>query len=142
MDKIKTVFSILNYNIDSDEDLFNIKIEADRLKDTNLINKFYKSIPDFKKDYKSNSLTCLHKNSLNKQKFPAVNFIRQILKCNNYKFQGFYIPCGYNKQTGKKILKRYYKIVKLEHNNEYVDTVNQNNKEIKPIFINSIKIKL
>ena len=113
MEKIKRIFSIFNYTIETEEDLFNINIDSNTLKDPSLITQLYKSIPDFKKNYNSNSLTCLHKNSLDKQKFPAVNFIRQILKCHNYKFQGYYIAQGYNKQTGKKILKRYYKIVKI-----------------------------
>ena len=89
--------------------------DSDTLKDKNLIDKLYSLQDKFKSDYNSSSLTCLHKNSINKQKFPAINFIRQILKCNNYKLYGFYISNGYNKQNGgKKNLKRYYKIKEIE----------------------------
>ena len=130
MENIKSIFSILGYTIDNEDKLFSITIDADSLKDPSLIMKLYDSIPDFKQKYKSNSLTCLHQNSLDKQKFPAVNFIRQILKCNNYKFHGYYVPMGYNKQTGQKILKRCYKIINLP------------SPPPSPIYLKSLTIKL
>ena len=41
-------------------------------------------------------LTCLHKNSLEKQKFPALNMIRQICKCNHLKVYPFVICKGFD----------------------------------------------
>lgn len=128
MEKIKRIFSILNYTVENEDDLLNLNIDSNILKNQSLIQELYNCIPDFKKKYKSNALTCLHKNSLDKQKFPAVNFIRQILKCNNYKLEGYYVSLGYNKQNGKKILKRFYKITKL-------DNVPQSPKHLKPFVV-------
>ena len=59
-------------------------------------------------------LNCLHKNSLSKQRYPAVNMLRQILKCNNIKLKPFNVCQGYNKSTGNKIVKRFYKIMTME----------------------------
>ena len=69
-------------------------------------------------------LTCLHKNSKDKQTFPEINFIRQILKCNKLKLKGRYICMGNNKITGKKILKRIYEINEIKDISEeqIVDT--------------------
>ena len=114
-DLLKELFSILGHKIETDNDLLNITFDSDSLKDVQLIDKLYSFQDRFKSNYNSSSLTCLHKNSLNKQKFPAINFIRQILKCNNYKLYGFYVSNGYSKQHGgKKNLKRYYKVKKIE----------------------------
>ena len=49
-------------------------------------------------------------NSLNKQKFPAVNMLRQICKCNGLKVYPFIVSKGYDKTNGRKIIERYYKI--------------------------------
>ena len=45
-----------------------------------------------------------HKNSLEKQKFPTINMIRQILKCNELKLQPYIVCKGYDKITKEKIL--------------------------------------
>ena len=109
------LFIILGCDPEKQENILDVTFDSDTLKDKNLIDKLYSLQDKFKSDYNSSSLTCLHKNSINKQKFPAINFIRQILKCNNYKLYGFYISNGYNKQNGgKKNLKRYYKIKEIE----------------------------
>ena len=111
---IKDMFKIYDITCDTEEDLYNIKIDLETLKDKEKIKELKKLIPKLKQfNYNSNSLNCLHKNSLEKQKFPAINFFRQILKCNNYKLKGYYISIGYDKKNGRKILKRLYKIITL-----------------------------
>ena len=54
-------------------------------------------------DYSSEYLNCLHDNSIYKQKFPAINLIRQILKCNYLKLTPKIISNGYEKLSGKKV---------------------------------------
>ena len=59
--------------------------------------------------YKSSKLTCLHKNSTNKQKFPIINFVRQVLKCNGLQWSMAdpdyaYIKAILNRRT------RFYKL--------------------------------
>jgi hypothetical protein len=109
----KDIFEIFDIDCNNENDLLNITLDFDCLKNQDTINKLYNMIPKYKEMYNSNFLTCLHTNSTNKQKLPAVNFIRQILKCNNYKLVGYYISLGYNKSTGHKQLKRLYKIIPL-----------------------------
>ena len=106
------IFKIFNIDCNNEEDLLNITLDMDILKDYKIIDKLILLIPKYKKSYNSNFLTCLHSNSSEKQKLPAINFIRQLLKCNKYKLKGYYICQGYNKATGKKNLKRLYKITK------------------------------
>lgn len=108
------MFNELGYIIKTEQDLFGLSIPVEKLKDPELIKKFYSIIPKVKSKYKSTSLTCLHKNGVSKQKFPAINFIRQILKCNGYLLNGYYICNGYNKQNGAKLLNRFYNIKILD----------------------------
>ena len=89
-------------------------IEQTQLKNFELDKTCFCYVNELKKFYKSNMLNCLHKNSLSKQKYPAVNMLRQILKCNNIKLKPFNICNGYNKSTGNKIVKRFYKIITME----------------------------
>ena len=104
----------LDSNINNLDDLFSLTISQDKLKDKELINKLYEKIDDLKIFYNSNMLTCLHKNSLHKQKFPALNMLRQICKCNGLKVYPFVISRGYDKVSGRKIIDRYYKITPIE----------------------------
>ena len=104
------IFGILGYDVDNIDDILDITLAQEDLKKQNLIHKLHILIDNLKHEYKSEMLTCLHKNSLEKQKFPAVNMIRQICKCNNLKVYPFVICKGYNKNTGQKITERFYKI--------------------------------
>jgi len=104
----------LDFNVKNLDDLFSLTISQDKLKDKELINKLYEKIDDLKIFYNSNMLTCLHKNSLHKQKFPALNMLRQICKCNGLKMYPFVISRGYDKVSGRKIIDRYYKITPIE----------------------------
>lgn len=68
--------------------------------------------------YKSGKLTSLHKNNETQQKFPGINMVRQVLKCNGYKLTPYVVSLGYDQDTGKKLTKRYFNIHKIE-NSEY-----------------------
>ena len=102
------LFRFLGSNISKKEDIFNKNIKQDILKNKKVINYFYNMIPNLKKYYNSDMLNCLHKNSLDKQKFPAVNMLRQTLKCNNIKMTPLVVCKGYDKTNGKKIVERSY----------------------------------
>ena len=91
----------LDFNVKNLDDLFSLTISQDKLKDKELINKLYEKIDDLKIFYNSNMLTCLHKNSLHKQKISALNMLRQICKCNGLKMYPFVIR-GYDKVSGRK----------------------------------------
>ena len=109
---IKELFKIIDKNLENKE-ISEIIIEQEQLKQREIILKFRELIPKLKKYYNSEMLNCLHKNSLSKQKFPAVNMLRQILKCNNYKLKPFIVCNGYDKSNGKKIIVRKYSIIKI-----------------------------
>lgn len=119
------IFNFMNINIKEKKDLYDIRIYHEELKNGNLIIFFYSLIPTLKKNYYSHKLTCLHKNSIEKQKFPGINLLRQILKCNNLKLKPKTLSKGYNRSNGKKIIERYFIIEDLKENNE-----NKENKEI------------
>ena len=104
------LFNILGYEATTIDELFDITLSQDDLKSKELIDKLYIMIANLKNEYKSQKLTCLHRNSIDKQKFPALNMIRQICKCNSLKVSPFIICKGYDKSTGKKITERYYSI--------------------------------
>jgi hypothetical protein len=111
---IKEIFSIIKYDIYSYEDLNNLSLSNSYLRNKEFNEKIVDMIPKLKKKYKSHNLTCLHKNSLDKQKFPTINMIRQILKCNDLKLYPYTVCKGYDKITKQKILERYFIIKEIE----------------------------
>lgn len=113
-DLIKEIFSIINYKIECKEELFDLLISQIYLRSDEFKYKLNTLIPKLKKKYNSHKLTCLHKNSLDKQQFPSINLIRQILKCNKLKLKPKIICKGYCKITNKKIFERNFIIVQLD----------------------------
>ena len=108
------IFALFGYNFFKNrEDFIDISLSYELLRDPKLIDILYQQIPNLKKFYKSSKLTCLHKNSTTNQKFPGVNMVRQILKCNKLKLKPMENCRGYNKATGKKIIERYYQIKEI-----------------------------
>ena len=111
------IFALLGYEFfKTREDFIDISLSYESLREPKLIDTLYQQIPKLKTFYKSSKLTCLHKNSTSNQKFPGVNMVRQILKCNNLKLKPMLICRGYNKVTGKKIIERYYQIQDISNN--------------------------
>lgn len=113
IENLKKIFKILNIDISEISDLENIEISRDLLLTKNINIELNKLLDECKNFYKSSKLTCLHNNKEDKQKFPAVNLLRQILKCNNLKLTPKIISLGYSKISGKKLIKRTYIIKKI-----------------------------
>ena len=114
-DIIVTLFQLLQIDIQKEEDLFKLMIPQENLKTPEAIVSFSNDkMKEFIKkcDYSSEYLNCLHEESRTKQKFPAVNMVRQILRCNKYHLYPHVICRGYT-SNGKKIRERYYCIRKL-----------------------------
>ena len=63
-----------------------------------------------KSHYHSDMLSCLHSNSDKKQRFPAVCMVRQLLRANGMSMRPKLESMGYDRKTGKKLVKRYYVI--------------------------------
>ena len=101
----------LSYN--NIEELENVRIRRDKLLNNELYEKVKKDIMSMKKIVSSSSYTCLQKNPEKKQKWPLVNFMRQIFKYLNYKMLPVRVCDGYT-NDGKKKYIRYYQIKKIE----------------------------
>ena len=113
--KVNELTPNLFMNRNSAKDLYMIRIYHETLKNKKLIEYFNNFVPELKEGkYMSHKLTCLHKNSLEKQKFPGINLLRQILKCNKLKLSPKLMYKGYNRITGKKIVERYFTIEDLQ----------------------------
>lgn len=117
VNSIFKLFNLMGYEIKSLEELETITLNHKSLQSPELIHKLIKFKSELKKIYDSHILTCLHSNSKIKQKFPAINMVRQILKCNGYKLKPKVISHGYNPITKNKILERFFTIEKLDTTN-------------------------
>jgi len=106
------IFKILNYDVDQLEELTSITIQRDLLKGKKITEKILELVPELREVYNSAYLTCLHDNSIYKQKFPVINLVRQILKCNFFLMTPKVVSNGYEKVTGKKIVTRIFVIEK------------------------------
>ena len=111
---IKDIFNIIEKPITCETDLVNMTLNQKYLCSEKFKENIITMIPKLKHKYKSHKLTCLHNNSLDKQKFPTINMIRQILKCNNLKLEPYVVCNGYEKNTNHKICERFFLIKKLE----------------------------
>lgn len=110
---IQEIFFVIKKDINRREDLLNLSLNHKYLRNEEFKSEIIDLIPKLKKKYKSHNLTCLHSNSLDKQKFPVINMIRQILKCNKLRLEPYTICKGYNKATKNKEFERYYIIKEL-----------------------------
>ena len=115
---IKDMLKVMFIEFDTLDDLEGKVIERDVLLMEN-VSKHLLSFQDKIKEsgYKTGTLTSLHKNNNSKQKWPEVNILRQLLKCNGIKLRPFTKSNGYDKKTGKKNVIRYYRFEKLEEKN-------------------------
>ena len=113
IDLLIKLFKIIDLKISHIDDINGVEIERELLKDVDIISKYNSMIPELKGFYNSDMFSCLHKNSLNKQKNPGVCMLRQISKANNYKMIPKTYNMGYNKLNGKKIVKRTYLFTKV-----------------------------
>ena len=100
-------------NINNIDSIKNIVIERDILLENNIISQYKNMIVKLKDFYYSDMMNCLHKNSSTKQKFTAINMLRQVLKANNFRLEPHTQSMGYDKSTGKKLVKRYFVIKEL-----------------------------
>lgn len=108
------IFKFFDINIVEINDLLGVPMERDILLTKEAIT-FLKSLQDSMKEvgYRSGVMSALFKNNITKQKWPALNAIRQILKCNSLKLKPISKSNGYDKSTGKKIRIRSFIITKL-----------------------------
>ena len=110
LELMQQVLKPLNITFQQLEDLYYQIIPREILLHDKTIQYMLNLRTRLKAEYHSDMLTCLHANSLEKQRFPAVCMLRQLLKTNNMLLRPKVESCGYDRSSGKKITKRYYVI--------------------------------
>jgi hypothetical protein len=109
-------FNKCGINIEKVETLDGMIIERDMLLNNELYEKIMDDIKNLKQYFNSSYLTCLHSNAKERQKWPLLNLVRQILKSVSFSMQPKRISKGYDSE-GKKIFKRVFIIQKLKQCN-------------------------
>lgn len=101
-----------NIECSSVYELENLHIPRDILLNNQTYEKVKHYIPQFKKKLSSSYLTSLQSSAQNEQKWPLLNFVRQILKTYNFLLKPKRLANGYTK-TGKKLYRRIFHVVKI-----------------------------
>ena len=85
-------------------------IPRDILLNPNKYEEIQKDIPELKKIFSSSTLTSLHQNANESQKWPLINITRQLLKQSDYKMEPIRKADGIDPITKKKKYKRFFQI--------------------------------
>ena len=114
-DILKKMLNIIGINCQTIEEVQGRQFPRDLLLDSQVVQELMVLKPLIRSSgYKSGKLTSLHKNNETQQKFPGINMVRQVLKCNGYKLHPYVISLGYDQETGKKLTMRKFNIHKFE----------------------------
>lgn len=105
---LNVMLQVIGISVESIDQLYGQTIDRDILLQLETIEQFTNFIPTLKNTFHSSMLNCLHKNSLQKHRFPAINLLRQVCKTNNILLTPKVISMGYEKSTGKKLVKRLF----------------------------------
>ena len=111
--EIIQVLKLCNIVIENENDLEGQLIPRDIMLSDKTYELVKEKIPNLKKKLSSSSLTALHSNAKKEQKWPLLNFVRQILRTYNYNMKPIRRADGYTKE-GKKKYKRLFIIEKLK----------------------------
>lgn len=90
-----------------EETLENIYIKRDKLIAMELYDKMEKAIKKLKRSFSTSSITSLQETAKQRQKWPLLNLIRQLLKTNGFVMTPIRKSAGYN-SSGKKKYERYF----------------------------------
>ena len=108
---LRKVLSRVNITFRTLPDLHNQVISREALLDKKVCDSLLTLRPALKSHYHSDMLSCLHANSAQKQRFPSINMVRQLLRTHGMCMQPRIQSMGYDRNTGKKLVKRYYVIL-------------------------------
>ena len=86
--------------------------ERDILLNDSKMEHMSDEIDKIKKIFSVSSIYCLQKNAKQRQKWPLLNLVRQVLRNINYNMIPFRKSNGYDKQK-RKIFIRYFRIEKI-----------------------------
>jgi hypothetical protein len=110
---IQYIIEAIGYKIEnpeSPESYIGFLIDRGRINQGHFLDEIRDYIPTLKNKYSSHSLTSLQSNAEEKQQYPNLNLLRQILKCNGFNLKSVVRSGGYNRTTGQKITYREYRI--------------------------------
>ena len=121
----KFILKIIGLEFNDLSDLNGLVILREQLLCDTKYDEIKVLLPELKKKYSSSFMTSLQKNADLLQKWPLLNFVRQILNTYGYKMEPIRKADGYT-LDGVKKYKRYFKIIY------------KNNKNTKQIVLNDI----
>jgi hypothetical protein len=102
-----------------EETLENVYIKRDKLIAAELYEKMEKAIQKLKEKFSTSSITSLQESAKQRQKWPLLNLIRQLLKINGFVMTPIRKSAGYN-ASGKKKYDRYF-FIELKDKKEDVN---------------------
>jgi hypothetical protein len=102
-----------------EETLENVYIKRDKLIAAELYEKMEKAIQKLKEKFSTSSITSLQESAKQRQKWPLLNLIRQLLKINGFVMTPIRKSAGYN-ASGKKKYDRYF-FIELKEKKEDIN---------------------
>ena len=105
----KEVLNMIGFKFNDLNELNGLVIPRDQLLSDAKYDEIKLLLPELKKKYSSSIMTSLQKNADIKQRWPLLNFVRQILNTYGYKMEPIRKADGYT-LDGIKKYKRYFEI--------------------------------
>jgi hypothetical protein len=115
-DNCKHILKIIGFEFDDLSELNGMIILREQLLSDIKYDEIKILLPELKKKYSSSFMTSLQKNADIVQKWPLLNFVRQILNTYGYKMEPIRKADGYT-LDGVKKYKRYFKITQKNNKN-------------------------
>lgn len=100
------------FGITDMDNLDGLLIERDAFLNDEIYKRVKTKVAQLKSYFSSSMLTSLQQNAEDKQKFPLINIVRQLLKAKFYHMEPVRKANGYEK-SGKKLYKRYFLVKKM-----------------------------
>ena len=107
----KEVLNMIGFKFNDLNELNGLVIPRDQLLSDAKYDEIKLLLPELKKKYSSSIMTSLQKNADIKQRWPLLNFVRQILNTYGYKMEPIRKSDGYTLEGVKKY-KRFFQIKK------------------------------
>jgi hypothetical protein len=137
----KEVLNMIGFKFNDLNELNGLVIPRDQLLSDVKYDEIKLLLPELKKKYSSSIMTSLQKNADIKQRWPLLNFVRQILNTYGYKMEPIRKADGYT-LDGIKKYKRYFEIQHKQNkqDNEYKQDNNLPSENIKQIVFTDSEI--
>jgi len=128
--EIKDIFTNIGFEFNEVNELHGQVIPREQLLCDKKYHEIKLLIPSLKKKYSSSLMTSLQKNADINQKWPLLNFVRQMLNIYGYIMEPIRKSDGYTLEGVKKY-KRYFQIKKKHSSVNFVKTIITNTDEIQ-----------